>query len=408
MYYGWNIVIYSGLIYSVILGSTYSAFGLFIVPVSADLHLSRADMNMGVIVLNAGAALLAPLAGWVLDRVPTRRVMIVSALLAGMSFASLSFSRSTWLSLIVLALPLAIAIQGAGILTCSVLLARWFTVRRARAMLLAFTGASLGGIFLVPAIGWLLGREGWRTTLLIMGIAITALVLLMALLIRERPRPGELEGATEREASRPETATATLPKAPKTILSLLAMPQFWTIGVGCGLGMAIVQADLLTIVPLAMDGGLSALQAAGLISLTSAAAVVTKLSLAIVADRLDRIVLMTGLIAIAIVVNLLLLIGSAYWVLVACSLLIGLGSSALSPILQAILADRFGASSFGTVRGLMMPLSAILGMVAIRIAGDVFDRFHGYHYLFVGFAVAGVLAAALMLATRWTSVVQED
>ena len=56
MYYGWYVVMMAAAVYAVVMGTTFSAFGLFVVPVSEDLQLSRADMNMALILLNIGSA----------------------------------------------------------------------------------------------------------------------------------------------------------------------------------------------------------------------------------------------------------------------------------------------------------------------------------------------------------------
>lgn len=402
MYYGWKVVIFSGLIYTLVLSSTFGAFGLFVVPVSTDLGLSRGDTNTALIILNAGCALLAPVIGRLLDRISARHIMITAALLAGVGFSVISFSQSYWLSALMLAVPLAIFAQGGGMLTGSVLLARWFTAQRGRAMLLAFTGASVGGVVMAPAIGWLIGHAGWRTALLIIGLVVMTGLLTIALIIRERPRPGELEGSSTPPQGASDMAAAPAPTRPKSIGSLMAMPQFWTIGIGCALAMGMAQAMMITVVPMAMDAGLTALQAAGLISASSVAAVVTKLVLAVIADRFNRINLIASLLSLVVIVNALLLTGSTYPVLLGCSILLGIASSALSPLLQAILADRFGLASFGTVRGLTSPIISILGAVSIRVAGDVFDRFGGYSYLFTGFIGFGIVAVALMLATHLT------
>lgn len=66
IYYGWFIVAASMLIYMLIIGSTFSVFGLFVQPVSEEFGLSRADMNTGLILLNLGNAALAPFIGQIL------------------------------------------------------------------------------------------------------------------------------------------------------------------------------------------------------------------------------------------------------------------------------------------------------------------------------------------------------
>lgn len=402
MYYGWAVVACSGLVYALIMGTTFSAFGLFVIPVSQDLKLSRAEMNTALILLNIGSAAMAPFIGRMLDKVPARRVMIVSALLFGFSFAVLSVSTSLWLNAAVLVFALSAAVQGGGTLTVTVLLARWFTARRGRAMILAAMGMSFGGIAIVPALGWLIANEGWRTSLLVMSGATTITLITIALILRERPQPGELEGSQPVQPSNGQIGGA-VSAPPEKVLVLLQMPQFWTIAMSTSIAMAVGQAIIVTIVPLGIDTGLTMVQAAGLVSLSGGAAIAAKLLLSILADRFDRIYMLAVMYALGIGVSLVLATADTYLVLMACAVMLGIASSAMSPILYALLADRFGITSFGTVRGLMALPIALLGAVAVRGAGEIYDRTGSYTLMFHICMLLGLLAVVLMLLTRLTA-----
>lgn len=405
MYYGWRVVFFTAVIFGLIVGSTYSAFGLFVLPVAADLNLSRAEVNTALILLNAGSAVLAPVVGRLLDRMPARRIMFACALLFGLSLGILSVSTSIWLSAAVIVGMLAVALQGAGTLTTTVLLARWFTIHRARAMLLSAMGSSLGGIAIAPAIGWLIEKEGWRSALQVMGAVITVTLLAITFVIRERPGPGELEGSPAQEPVRAsgQTVSALARPAPAKVSSILKMKQFWIIGISTSTALAIVQAITISMVPLAVQSGMSPMQAASLISVTGTAAVATKIVLAIVADRLERVHLLAGLFALGIVVNLLLLLANGQAVLFGCAAMLGIGSSAISPTFYALLADRFDLASFGTVRGLMATMIAVVGAISMRASGEVYDRFGNYDYLFGGFMGLGLLTVGLILLAGRTT-----
>jgi MFS family permease len=64
------------------------------------------------------------------------------------------------------------AYLGAGSLTNTLLIARWFTAQRGRAMMLAGIGTSLGTMIGAPAAGFLVQAYGWRTALIIIGLTI--------------------------------------------------------------------------------------------------------------------------------------------------------------------------------------------------------------------------------------------
>lgn len=398
VYYGWCIVAISIVANMLVVGSTYTAFGLFVLPVSTEYGLSRADMNTALILLNFAGAAVAPVVGRMLDRYPARRIMAVCALLLGTSFTVIALSQSLWLSAAMLTLPLAAGVNGAAGITMNVLTARWFVAQRGRAMALSVLGMSLSSVVMAPVVGHLIQGFGWRGALLTLAVADTVLLLGLALLVRERPGPGELEGGRAAGAAAPAVAA---PDTPKPVGALLRMPQFWFIALGSAVGMAVAQALTITLAPLALGGGFSMVQATGLISLTGAAALVSKLLLAVVADKVDRVTVLVSLYGLGALLNVALLATQGYVALIACAVVLGITTGSLAPLVYTLLADRFGAASFGTVRGLSAPFSAVLGAITVRFAGEVYDRTGEYDLMFASFIVAQVLAGLLMFSSRF-------
>lgn len=399
IYYGWIIVAISIVAYVLAIGATYSSFSIFVVPVSAELKLSRAEMNTAIILLSAGNAILAPFFGRMLDRFPARRIIIGGALLLGLSFFGLSVSKSAWLSSVIVALPLAAGYLAVGSLTMTVLIARWFVIQRGRAMALSSLGTSFATIGVPPVIGVLVENQGWRGTLMIVAGVITALLVMLAIFVRERPGPDDVEGAqlAASSALSPNNGRPLGTTPPTSVWELVKTSQFWTLGLGVGIVLGVLQALSISIVPLAIQGGLSMLQSTGLLSLFGTGAFVGMSLFAAVADKVDRLLMLILLSCTIAILNGVLLIGEGYIFLAIWSFSLGVASGPVAPAFFALLADRFGAASFGTVRGLMVPVMAIIGMSAIRLAGEVFDRTGGYDFMLL-FFVGALLASALLLS----------
>jgi sugar phosphate permease len=396
-YHGWYIVAVSAAVYALITGATYNAFGLLVLPVSAEFKLSRADTNTALILFNLGNAVLAPIMGRLLDRISARRVMLAGSLLFGGSLATLGLSTSLWLSAAVLLIPLAIAYQSAGALTMSVFLARWFIARRGRAMALALMGLSLSSILVAPAMGYLIQNEGWRMALVIAGALIGVLLAALSFTVRDRPTAEEF--ACEAPTSAAAAARSAAP--PSKVGTLLRSPLFWLYAVAITLGLGVVQAVAVSLIPLARGEGLTLMQATGLLSASGMAAITSKLLLAVVADRIDRTLLLSGLLAIGVLMCAALYYSGGHGALLASSVLMGVATGAVTPVYYALLADRFGTASFGTVRGLLAPFSAVGGMACVRAAGEVFDRTGNYDLLLLASMVGMAIAAALMFASRF-------
>src|SRR5579872_1352125 len=114
------------LVYICVTGFTFGAFGVFVLPVSRELTLSRADINTALIFKNLGNAVWAPVIGRLLDRARARPVMVVCSLVFTASFVTLALSHSLWLSAFMMGVGIPIAYLGAGSLSNTLLIARWF------------------------------------------------------------------------------------------------------------------------------------------------------------------------------------------------------------------------------------------------------------------------------------------
>lgn len=399
IFYGWYVVALSVVGFMLLVGTTFSAFGLFVVPVSTEFGLSRADTNTALILLNIGNAAVAPFIGRMLDRFPVRWIMSACAILFGGCLVTLGLSHSLLLSAFVFALPLAIALQGTGLLTVTVLIARWFQVQRGRAMALAALGMSFGGMAVAPAVGLLIHLEGWRMALIISGCAVAVIMLAAALVVRDRPGPDDVESRKSAASAAPGAPSAI--GAPAKMGEILAQGPFWTIALGAALALAASQAISVSIVPLALDADLTLVQGTGLVSAMAVGGIVAKLVLGVVADRIDRISLLTAIFVLEGAICFALLLSSSLMALMVTAVVLGLIVGGLTPVFYALLADRFGPASFGTVRGLMAPITAIVAAIAVRFAGEVYDRTGDYDVMFYTFIATQAVATIFMFATRF-------
>lgn len=406
IYRGWYMVAIALVIYAIIVGATYGSFGLFVHPVSAEFGLSRAEFNTALILLNVGSLFAAPLIGRTLDFSSAKWIMRGCALLFGLSFVALGVSPYVWLDSIVLFLGLSTASLGAGTLTGTVLVARWFAARRGRALVVMAIGLSVGNIFIPPLVGWLMESFGWRTVLVLIGMATTPLLLLLSFFVVERPDAAELIGDEFRLA---EAAGAAVRDAgpdvdkPAKAGKILRRVDFWLICMTCAVGTAVAQSLTITLLPLAQERGLAMLQVTSLMSVMGMAAISFKLVLAVFADKIDRVVVLAILLSIEALVNGFLILGDSYAVLVVCAALIGISSAAITPVMQALQADRFGVASFGTVRGLCTPINAVVSAAVLRLSGEIFDRSGSYGAMFFAFLVIQLVATAMILLVRYTN-----
>ena len=222
-----------------------------------DFGWSRAQVTSGNAISKLVVGpLFGFVAGWFVDRVGPRRLMIVGILLAGTALVGLG-SISTLTGFYVFYLFNALGNVLGGPLPNQVLLSRWFNAARGRAMGFAYLGIGLGGA-LVPLIAFQLSQAfGWHTALKALGALIVIVALPLALVVKEAPPGSEDAGP---RASRP-------PLAP--IGDVLRQPAFYLLMIGSMCSIAAVGgANQHLKLYLSLDHGYTQKAAAGVASLT--------------------------------------------------------------------------------------------------------------------------------------------
>lgn len=117
-------------------------------------------------------------------------------------------------------------------------------------------------------------------------------------------------------------------------------------------------------------------------------------------DRFERVTLLAVLFLAVALVSGGLILGDGYPSLLACALCLGLAAGATSPAFLALIADRFGAASFGTANGAATFIIAVSGAACLRFAGEAYDYTGTYDLMFVTFMGLGIVSAMVMYATR--------
>lgn len=399
IYYGWIIVAITMVILMLLVGCVSNAFGLFVLPVSEDLGLSRADVNTGYILTTLGGAAAAPFIGRLIDVYPVRRIMLICAVLFAGGLITVGLSQSVALSGVMLLGPVALGMGGVGAIGSLTIVARWFGVNRGRAMAIAMMGMSLGSILLTPMVGVAITSLGWRHTLVLLGMVTGVIFLIAIAFLRERPKPGEGETGI---IDAPVVAQIVTDGAdrPKKTLEIVRMPMFWLPALACALSLSVAQGVVISLVPIAQEAGISAPQAATLISMLGAMSIAGKFLLVWVGNKVSRPLSLAIMSAATAAVSTLLIFANSYEMMLLSSACLGLAVGAISPALLTLLAEGVGAASFGSANGISMLMTALLGATAMRAAGDLYDITGGYDIIFAIFVIVSVVSM-LMLLVCW-------
>src|SRR5215475_4517771 len=133
------------------------------------------------------SAVLSPIVGWVVDTRGPRIVILTGALLlaAGLLFAT-SMERP-WHLYATLGVLVG---GGANMMTYTVhsqFLPNWFVRRRGLAIGIAFAGAGVGAVLLLPWLQTIILTEGWRASCVAMGWLVLFGIAPVTFFVRKNP-----------------------------------------------------------------------------------------------------------------------------------------------------------------------------------------------------------------------------
>jgi len=113
-YPGWRVLAACFFCAMLMIGGTLYVFQLFVLPVSEEFNLTRAQLSFAYISLLLGMAFLSPFAGHILDNYPARLIVPVGGICYATSLIILSQSTTLWLMLLSIILLGSIALCMAG------------------------------------------------------------------------------------------------------------------------------------------------------------------------------------------------------------------------------------------------------------------------------------------------------
>ena len=353
-----------------------------------DFGWSRAQVTSGNALSKLVVGpLLGFAAGWIVDRFGPRRLMIAGILMAGIALIGLG-SIHTLTGFFLFYLVNAVGYLCGGPLPNQVLLSRWFTAARGRAMGFAYLGIGAGGA-LVPLLAVQLVRAfGWHDALRVLGVLIIVVALPLALVVREAP-PASSEPAKDRRSD------AKVP-----IRDVVRQPAFYLLMLGSMCSIAAVGgANQHLKLYLSIDHGYSQQAAAGIASLTLAASLIGRLMMGWLADRWTKkrvMLLIYFLVAAALPI---LLLATTRGAIVLYAIVFGIGLGGEYMVIPLMAAELFGVRVLGRAMGLVLAADGVAEALAPVLVGRLHDLSGNYasgFSLLIGFAVAGAIAIAFL------------
>ena len=370
-----------------------------------ELGWTRAQVTSG----NAFAKLvIGPLfgffAGMVVDRFGPRRLMLLGILLAGIAPIGLG-GTTTLLAFYTFYLMNALGYVTGGPLPNQVMLSRWFSAGRGKAMGIAYLGIGVGGA-LVPLLAHALTEAiGWRAALRVLGVLMIAIAFPLAWFVREPEAEGD--EAQARGPNQPEPTGAARVAAPQggaaeddSILAVLRQPAFYLLALGSMASIGAVGGTTQNLkLFFAMDRGMAQGSVAELISLVLVGSIAGRLLMGWLADRWPkkRVMLLIYLI-VALTIPLLWAAPSPATLRIA-ALLFGVGLGGDYMIIPLMAAELFGLKRMGRVMGIVLTADGVAEAVVPMAVAALRDSSGSYgpgFVLLVALAALGAVAVGLL------------
>lgn len=188
IYYGWVIVGTFFLLNVAGQASGTLNFGLFVIPISEELGLSRQMIGWAQTGRLWAGGLSGVAIGWWLDRYGPRVPVLAAIVIATAGLLVLARVQSAAVLFGVLLALGASGWTGAGgsALFATVPVAKWFIRLRGRATGMVQLGLGVGGALLLPLTQMLISNRGWRAAWVVLAW-FSAATLPLVLLLRRQP-----------------------------------------------------------------------------------------------------------------------------------------------------------------------------------------------------------------------------
>src|SRR4030042_4988848 len=155
-------------------GTVYS-FGVFLKPMVSDLGWSRAAFSAAYSLTFVINGFLGIFAGRLCDRFGPRIVVMVCGWLIALGYLIMSQVWELWQMYVFFTLIIGTGLSGIYGPAISTV-ARWFNKRRGLMTGIVIAGISVGTLVTSPGATWLITAYGWRTSYIVMSVAVLVLV----------------------------------------------------------------------------------------------------------------------------------------------------------------------------------------------------------------------------------------
>lgn len=396
LFYGWWIVLACFFIGFLVSGVNFYGFTAFFEPLVREFGWSHTQVSFASSLRGMEMGILAPLIGFLADRFGSRKLILIGVIVVGAALVFLSTIQSL-IGFYVVMILLAFGAGGCTSVVTMTAVSQWFRKHIGKALALMTSGFGASGLML-PFIVALIDSYGWRTAVLVLGVVIWVLGIPLALIVRDSP---EQYGLTPDGLPVIKVATAdasshqNIPK--KSYRDILKDRPFLFLNLAEGIRFMALTSVIVHIMPYLSLIGVPRTRAGFIAAAIPTLSILGRFIFGWLGDLFNKrlvtvmafLMMALGMLALSFIEVPVML-----WLFL---FLFPCGFGGIAVLRATILREYYDQRVFGSMMGLMMGFAAAGGVVGPTLTGWVFDMFHDYHYVWMGFCVTLVLSIGFVL-----------
>ena len=399
-YYGWVIV---GLA-MVSMSFWYAfrtTFSIFFVALIDHFHWSRAEtagaQSIGMLVY----MVMAPVVGYLVDRVGPRKVILPGIFLMGLGLLLCTQVKSLIHFYLFFGVIAGIGVTCLSISPFTTILSHWFEKKRGVANGLASVGMGFGPLIFVPLFQYLITIRGWPFAFLIFSLLVFAIPFpLIGIFLRHKPQGMGLsvDGNDSTFSSTAQYSKEN--NEDQKVKELMKNTRFWSLLLFPALMVFGVYIVIVHHVKYLVDLGVDRTWAASLFAVTGALSAVFRIFWGWLSDRIGREMTLTlGGFSFSLGILSLILFqkSPSLFLLSLFAFFFGAGWGSTAPMFMSIAGDLYRGRHFGLIYGLLEGMIGIGAAVGSWLAGYLFDQTQSY----LGAFSLAILSCAISVLLAW-------
>lgn len=420
IFHGWWLVVAGVFLLTIMSISVFRGMGVLLVVLQKEFQWTRTQISIGGLFSRVEGAALGPLEGILIDKLGSRRMILIGYSVMALGFILFSRISNLWQFYAVFAF-ITLGSGLGGWLAVISLINNWFVKSRSIAMAGAMSGIHIAG-FLLPLFAIAMESAGFRITTFSVAILILIVLFPAVKIIRNRPEDmgllpdNEIAGSRQSISVGNELSESVIKRRGRnpgpgdsdaaelsevgddfTAREALLSSTFWMLTIAHITSTLSIVTLSLHLTPRLTDMGLK-LSTASYIEMTySVLALPTIFIAGWLGDKMSKKHLIVVFLVLQSISTFILTFAGNMQMVLVFAVIYGIAFGGRIPLMSAIRGDYFGRKAFATISGWSMLPNGILMAVAPVWAGWMFDNYQSYQIPFFTFAVLNLMGALIML-----------